>query len=78
MCPSHWSHCWLCLGPEVLCVQEGVSLKHPGEDPTFLIVSWVIRVEGPVLFRSWRLCGPTSACVTTVAKTGLSSGLEWG
>lgn len=67
------SHCWLCPGTEVLCAQEGVSLKHPGEDPTFLTISWVIRVEGPILFRSWQLCGPNSACVIMVAKIGLSS-----
>lgn len=66
-----WSHRWLCPGPpRVLCTQQGFSLKHSGEDPTFLRICWVLWAWGPVLFRSLQPCGPTSVCVI-IAKMGL-------
>lgn len=49
-------------------------LKHSGENPTFLTVGWVIRVWGPVFFRSLPRRDPTSVCII-IAQTGLFSGL---
>lgn len=39
------------------------------KSPTILTICWVIQAPRPVLFRSLRLCGPTSVCII-IAKIG--------
>lgn len=53
------------------------GLKHSGADPTFLTVCWVLRVWGPVFFKSFFTRVALSPCALSLPKlaSGLSAGL---
>ena len=53
------------------------GLKHSGADPTFLTVCWVLRVWGPVFFKSFFMRVALSPCALSLPKlaSGLSAGL---